>query len=57
MDVTDIVLAAVTGGVVLICCIGTLLTSACYIRKYVILRQTQLQVNRQRLSTEDDLIL
>lgn len=57
MDVTDIVLAAVTGGVVLICCIGTLLSSACYVRKYVILRQTQLQVNRQRLSTEDDLIL
>jgi hypothetical protein len=54
MDVTDIVLAAVTGGVVIICCIGTIVASVCCVRKYALLRQ--LPVHRQRLSTEDELI-
>jgi len=54
MDVTDTVLAAVTGSAVLICIIGSFIASVCCVRKYAILRQTQ--VYRQRLSTEDELI-
>jgi hypothetical protein len=56
MDVTDTVLAAVTGGAVLICVIGSFIASVCCVRKYVILRQTQPYMHRQRLSTEDELI-
>jgi len=54
MDVTDTVLAAVTGSAVFVCFIGCCIASVCCVRKYAILRQTQ--VYRQRLSTEDELI-
>lgn len=52
MDVTDTVLATVTVGVVLLCCVGTISASFCCIRKHMILRQSY----RQRLSTEDEFI-
>lgn len=56
MDVTDTVLAAVTGGVVLLCCACTLISALCA-RKYVVLRQTTYShVPRERLSTDEELI-
>jgi hypothetical protein len=56
MDVTDTVLAAVTGGVTLLCCACVLISALCA-RKYVVLRQTTYTpVHRERLSTEEELI-
>jgi len=55
-DLTDTVLAAVTGGVTLLCCACVLISALCA-RKYVILRQTTYTpVHRERLSTEEELI-
>ncbi len=54
MDVTDTILAGVTGGVVLLCCACVLISALCT-RKYVILRQTTYPY-RERIFTEDELI-
>jgi hypothetical protein len=56
MDVTDTVLAAVTGGVTLLCCACVLITALCA-RKYAVLGQsTYTPVHRERLSTDEELI-
>lgn len=56
MDVTDTVLAAVTGGVTLLCCACVLISALCA-RKYIVLRQTTYShVPRERLSTDEELI-
>jgi len=58
MDVTDTVLAAVTGGVTLLCCACVLIAALCA-RKYAVLRQTTyvpMPMHRERLSTDEDVI-
>jgi hypothetical protein len=56
MDITDTVLAAVTGGVTLLCCACVVVTALCA-RKYTVLRQsTYTPVHRERLSTDEELI-
>lgn len=56
MDITDTALAAGTAGLILFCVIFGIVGVLCA-RKYALQRQNTYQsVNRQRLSTEEELI-